>query len=72
MAQEPGSAERPGDLMVEERTHTWWIFRVPSMPAGQVGVVEATDAEAAKKRAIEKYGIHDLEQQEQLVALRQD
>jgi hypothetical protein len=47
--------------MVEERVHTWWIFRIPSMRAGQVGVVEATDPEAAKKRAIEKYGIHDLE-----------
>jgi len=58
--------------MVEERVHTWWIFRIPSVPVGQVGIIEASDAESAKKRAIEKYRIHDLEQQEQLVALRQD
>ncbi len=33
--------------MAKERLHTWWIFRIESMPAGQVGTVEASDAETA-------------------------
>jgi hypothetical protein len=58
--------------MAKEHVHTWWIFRIESKPAGQVGIVEASDAETAKRRAIEKYEINDPEQQKRLVALRQD
>ncbi len=58
--------------MAKERLHTWWIFRVESMHAGQVGTVEASDAETAKRKAIEKYEINDPEQQERLVVLRRD
>jgi len=58
--------------MAKEHLHTWWIFRIESLPAGQIGIIEAPDAETAKKRAIEKYKINDAEQQKRLVALRQD
>jgi len=55
--------------MIEEPTtsiHTWAISR--GTPAVEIGWVDAPDAETAIKIAIERYRIHDREQQKRLVA----
>jgi hypothetical protein len=46
----------------------WRTIRLKSTPAVEVGTVEALNAEAAIKTAIEKYGITNPQQQERLAA----
>ena len=49
---------------------SWRISRIRSTPAVDVGTVEAPDADAAIKVAIEKFGITDPWKQSRLVAQR--
>jgi hypothetical protein len=46
------------------------IIRLKSTPAAEIGTVEAADAEAAIKAAIEKFNITNPQQQQRLMARR--
>ena len=48
----------------------WRISRIKSTPAADLGTVQAPDAEAAIKAAIERFGIKNPQHQQRLVARR--
>jgi hypothetical protein len=52
------------------KLHRWRISRIKATPAVDLGMVEAPDAEAAIKVAIERYGITNPWHQQRLVAQR--
>jgi hypothetical protein len=49
---------------------SWDIYRLRGTPAVYIGSVDATDENAAIKKAIEEFRTTDAEQQKRLVAQR--
>jgi hypothetical protein len=68
-SQDPASEESAPEAEAT-KMHSWAIYRLKGTPAKLLGNVEAPDEESAVKRAIEEFGITNLQQQKRLLARR--
>jgi hypothetical protein len=63
-------SKRPSSRRTTAELPRWQISRIKAAPAADVGTVQAADAEAAIRTAIEQFGIKNPQHQQRLVARR--
>jgi hypothetical protein len=65
-----GMSKRSSSRRTAAELPRWRITRIKATPAADVGTVQAPDAEAAIRAAIERFGIKNPQHQQRLVARR--